>query len=62
MRKWAFLFGLMAVFAALVIAAGQAFIADEPLRATATWSLSTWSLSTWAGGVFSIPLAAAIRL
>jgi hypothetical protein len=40
------------VFAALVLASGQSVIADAAARATATL----------AGGIFTIPLAAAVRL
>jgi hypothetical protein len=43
---------LAAVFAALLIAGGQALIAHEAVRANANL----------AGGVFSIPLAAVVRI
>jgi hypothetical protein len=49
--KFALLLGAMAVFAALVLASGQSVITEDAARATATL----------AGGLFTIPLAAAIQ-
>jgi hypothetical protein len=51
-RKWVLLLGLAAVFAALVIAGAEALLADRPVRANAKLG----------GGVYTIPLAAAISL
>jgi len=51
-RKWVLLLGLAAVFAALVIAGGEALLADRPVRANAALGR----------GVYTIPLAAAISL
>ena len=52
MRNWVLLFGLAFVLAALLMACGQALLADHVARAN----------SALAGGVFSIPLAAAIEV
>ena len=52
MRNWVLLLGIAAVLAALVMAGAEAVLAEQALRANATL----------AGEVFTIPLAAAIRL
>lgn len=52
MRIWLLLLALAAVLAALAIAGVEALIYEEACRANATL----------AGGIFSIPLAAAIRI
>jgi hypothetical protein len=52
LRIWVLLLGLAAVLAALVIAGGQGLLAGETLRANASL----------AGELFTIPLAATVRL
>ena len=52
MRKWVVLAGLTAVFAGCAVAGIEAFMANDVLRAAAIL----------AGGIFTIPLAAAIRV
>ena len=52
MLKWVLLLGMAAVLAALVIAGGQALLAHDLARANATL----------AGGLFTIPLAAVVKL
>jgi len=49
---WVLLVGLAAVLAALLIAGGEALLADDAARGHATL----------AGGVYTIPLAAALRI
>jgi hypothetical protein len=52
LRIGVFLFGLAAVLAALLMACGQSGLSDEALRANASL----------AGNLFTIPLAASVRL
>ena len=52
MRNWVMLLGLAVVFAALLIAGGQSVITHGVVHANAAL----------AGGLFTIPLAAAVRL
>ena len=52
MLNWVLLLGLAAVFAALVIAFGETVLAEQAAHANAAL----------AGGLYSIPLAAAVRL
>ena len=52
MRIWFLLIGLAAVLAALLIAGAEAQIADEAARANATL----------AGGIYTIPLSALVRI
>jgi hypothetical protein len=51
-RIWVLLIGLAAVLAALLIAGAQAQIADEAARANVAL----------AGGIYTIPLAAFVRI
>jgi hypothetical protein len=52
LRKWVVLVGLTAVFAACAVAGIEALLAHDVVRATAIL----------AGGIFTIPLAASIRV
>ena len=52
MRNWVLLIGLAAVLAALLIAGAEAQIADQAARANVAL----------AGGIYTIPLAAFVRI
>jgi hypothetical protein len=52
LRNWVILLGLAVVLAALLMACGQSVLTDQALRANAAL----------AGNLFTIPLAASVKL